>query len=134
MPTIKNAAYYNSAGAVVIDGNIHQGISNFQLIPDTPSEQHVDIGGDVQTVTGTPTWRCEFDFPQDFVTAGSLSLKSIDWAGLLKQISYVPGDGAVGFTVGVIFQPATIGGAARSIPTAKLSLPVVGQPIQVPAG
>lgn len=133
MPTIKNVAYYNSRGAVIIDGNLHEGISNFTLTPTTPTEQFVDIGGRVQTVSGEPTWKCDFDFPQDFTTPGSLSLKSIEWAGQLKQISYVPGDGTVGFTVAVHFQPAKIGGAARSIPTSTLSLDVDGQPVQVPA-
>lgn len=134
MPNIKNAAYYQAQGAIVIDGDTHTGISNFTLTPTPATAQHVDVGGDVQSVAGPPSWKCEFEFPQDFITPGSLSRKSLEWAGLEKVISFVPAYGGVGFTVSVIFQPATIGGAARTIPTSRLSLDCNGQPVVIPVG
>lgn len=129
MADAPNVATYNKSGVITIEeDNFTKGVSSFALVPTTPTAQHTDVGGGVQSLTGVPTWQLQMTFAQDWASEGSLSKKSIEWAGQTKQIEFVPQTGAEIITVEVVFQPSQIGGAASGINTATLNLGVNGQP------
>jgi len=129
MADAPNVATYNKSGTIKIGSdNFTKGVNSFALVPTTPTAQHTDIGGGVQSLVGVPTWQLQITFAQDWASAGSLSRKSIEWAGTSKTIEFTPQTGAELITVDVVFQPSQIGGAAGGINTATLNLGVNGQP------
>ncbi|KXC05771.1 hypothetical protein [Microbacterium hominis] len=129
MTDAPNVATYNKSGTIKIGAdNYTKGVDSFALVPTTPTAQHTDIGGGVQSVVGIPTWVCQMSFAQDWASEGSLSQKSIEWAGQTKTIEFTPQTGAEVVTVEVVFQPSQIGGAAGGINKATLNLGVNGQP------
>ena len=129
MADAPNIASYNKSGTITIGSdNFTKGVSTFALIPTTPTATHTDVGGGVQSLTGTPTWVCQMIFSQDWASAGSLSKKSIEWAGQVKELVFTPQDGAEEVTIEVVFQPSQVGGAAGGINLATLNLGINGQP------
>jgi len=93
MANVTNQAYYGQAGVLTIGDDTHFGVTTFELVPTTPTEQVVDISGDVQTFTGVPTWVANVVFHQDHVTADSLSRQSHALAGTVVPFTYEPQDG-----------------------------------------
>jgi hypothetical protein len=124
-----NIAYYNTKGTLTIDSEAYvSGVSSCALVPNTPTATHVDIGGGIQNFAGEPDWVLQLTFSQDWTTPESLSIKSIEWAGTEKTVTYTPDDGGASVTADVIFQASQMGGGARAVPTATLNLGVNGQP------
>lgn len=137
MADAPNIATYNKSGSITIDSdNFTKGVESFALVPSTPTETVKDIGGGIQSLAGEAEWTVQITFAQDWASAGSLSKKSIEWAGSPKTIVFTPQTGAETVTVSVTFQPSQIGGAAAGINKATLSLGVNGQPVfgTVPEG
>jgi hypothetical protein len=131
MAIVKNLAYYGNTGTILIDGDTHVGVTSFVLTPTTPEEQVADIGGDVQAMTGVPTWRAAVEFHQDHTTADSLSKVSATLAGTVVPIVYTPQSGGAGRSVNVRMKHAAIGGGtARHV--GNLDLAVIGQPVATP--
>lgn len=129
MPVIPNVAYFQRNGKIeILLDDYTAGVSSFALVPTTPTAQHVDIGGGVQGFAGTPAWKAQITFAQDWTTASSLSKKSIEWAGQKKTIKYTPATGVAPVSIDVIFQPAQIGGQQGQVATATLDLVCSGQP------
>lgn len=129
MADAPNVATYNKSGTIKIGSdNYTKGVDSFALVPTTPTAQHTDIGGGVQSLTGVTTWVCQMSFAQDWASVGSLSKKSIEWAGQTKTIVFTPQTGAEIVTVDVVFQPSQIGGQAGGISKATLNLGINGQP------
>lgn len=129
MADAPNVATYNKSGVIKIGAdNFTKGVSSFALVPTTQTEQRVDIGGGVQSLVGDTTWMVQITFDQDWASVGSLSKKSIEWAGQTKEIEFTPQTGAEVITVEVVFQPSQIGGASKQVNTATLNLGVNGQP------
>lgn len=131
MPNVTNKAYYGQSGTLVIDGDNHFGVNGFTLTPTTPEEQITDITGDVQVLTGVPTWRAAADFNQDHITDGSLSRKSPELAGTVVECTYTPQDGGEGRTVNVRWKDVMFGGA-NGRQNATIDVAVIGQPTVVP--
>lgn len=130
MPNVKNAAYHGNTGTVIIDGDTHLGVTSFLLTPNTPEEMVPDIGGDVQVITGTPSWVATIDWNQDHKTADSLSRASAALAGTVVPITYTPQSGGEGRTINVRWKHAPFGGGTARH-TAQLALGVIGQPVVV---
>lgn len=129
MADAPNVATYNKSGTIKIGtDNYTKGVDSFALVPTTPKATHTDIGGGVQSLVGTPTWVLQMSFAQDWASAGSLSKKSIEWAGQVKTIEFTPQTGAEVVTVEVVFEPSQIGGPSGGINKATLNLGVNGQP------
>lgn len=129
MADAPNVATYNKSGSIEIGSdNYTKGVDSFALIPTTPTTQLVDIGGGVQSLVGTPTWAVQISFGQDWASPGSLSKKSIEWAGQTKTIKFTPQTGAEVVTVEVVFQPSQVGGQSGGINKASLNLGINGQP------
>lgn len=129
MPDITNAAYFGSTGRLEVEAdNYTAGVTSCALVPNTPTAQVTDIGGGVQAFAGKPSWVLQVTYSQDWKTAGSLSHKSIEWAGTTKTVKYTPEDGGSSLEVTVIFTAGQAGGAAQAHQTATISAPVVGQP------
>lgn len=131
MPNVTNKAYYGQAGEVVINGDTHFGVTAISLVPTTPEEVVPDVSGDVQVLTGVPTWRLGITVHQDHITDGSLSRKSPEWAGEVIPVEYTPQAAGEGRTVNVRWKDIDFGGdtGRRS---ATLDLGVIGQPVIVP--
>lgn len=131
MPNVTNEAYFGTTGTLVIDGDTHFGVTAFTLTPTTPEEQVLDISGDVQSLSGVPTWRAGFVFHDDNVTTGSLSRKSPTLAGTVVPFSYTPQDGGEGRSGNIKWLDVPFGGdtGRRSV---TADMPVIGQPAIVP--
>lgn len=131
MPNVKNTAYHGDTGSVVINADTHLGVTSIVITPTYPEEQVPDIGGDVQSIQGTPTHRVAVEFHQDHITDGSLSRISTELAGTIVPITYTPQAGGEGRTLNVRMKAAPFGGGtARHAGT--LDLAVIGQPVVVP--
>jgi hypothetical protein len=127
MPNVTNKAYIGQAGTLILDGDTQFGVTAFSLVPTTPREQVVDISGDVQVMTGAPTWLANITFHQDHITDGSLSRKSPTMAGTVIAFTYTPQDGGEGRSGNLRWEDVPFGGdtARHSVSQA---FGVVGQP------
>lgn len=127
MSNVTNKAYIGQAGELILDGDTHFGVTQFELVPTTPREQVVDISGDVQVLTGKPAWVANIEFHQDHITDGSLSRKSPEMAGNVIPFSYKPQDGGEGRSGNLRWEDVRFGGNT-SRHTVQQGLGVVGQP------
>jgi hypothetical protein len=132
MPDVKNAAYIGGNGSITVDGDEHFGVTSCMLVPSTPVEQTVDIGGRVQAAVGVPTYLLNIEAHQDNKTTGALARQSMIWHGQLKTVVYVPQDGGDTLEVDVIWMSASRGGPSQARHTISLSLPVDGAPTVTP--
>lgn len=130
MPNVTNKAYFGTTGTLIIDGDTQFGVNSFTLTPTTPEEQITDISGDVQSLSGKPSWRAGIDFNQDHVTDDSLSRKSATMAGTVVPFVYTPQDGGEGRSGNMRWLDVPFGGnnARHSV---SQDMPVVGQPAVV---
>lgn len=130
MSNVTNKAYYGQSGTLVLDGDTHFGVTAFTLTPTTPTEQVVDISGDVQSFAGVATWAAAITFHQDHITADSISRQSAEWAGTVIPFTYTPQDGGEGRSGNLRWVDVPFGGdtARHSVQT---SVNVVGQPTVV---
>lgn len=110
MPNVTNKAYLGQAGTIILNGDTHYGVTSFGLTPTTPEEQIVDISGDVQSLTGAPTWVADIAFHQDHITDGSLSRQSPEWAGTIVTFEYTPQDGGEGRSGNIRWKNVPFGG------------------------
>lgn len=127
MSNVTNKAYIGKAGTLILDGDTQFGVTAFSLVPTTPREVIPDIGGDVQVISGTPSWVANIEFHQDHKTDGSLSRKSADMAGTVIPFTYTPDAGGEGRTGNIRWEDVTFGGGTgrHSVST---GFGVVGQP------
>ena len=127
MANITNKAYYGQSGTLTLDGDTHFGVTAFTLTPTTPTEQVVDISGDVQAFAGAPTWVAAITAHQDHITADSISRQSPVWAGNVIPFTYTPEDGGEGRSGNLRWVDVPFGGdTARH--QLQLQMNVVGQP------
>lgn len=127
MSNVTNKAYLGKAGTLILDGDTQFGVTAFSLVPTTPREVVPDISGDVQVLTGTPSWVAQIEFHQDHKTDGSLSRKSADMAGNVIPFTYTPDAGGEGRSGNIRWEDVTFGGGTgrHSVST---GFGVVGQP------
>lgn len=127
MANVTNKAYYGQSGTLVLDDDTHYGVTSFTLTPTTPTEQVVDISGDVQSFSGVPTWVAAIVFHQDHITTDSISRQSPVWAGEVIPFTYTPQDGGEGRSGNIRWVDVPFGGdTARH--QVSVSQNVVGQP------
>lgn len=131
MANVTNKAYVGQSGTLSIGEDTHFGVTAFELIPTTPSEQVVDISGDVQAFVGKPTWVANATFHQDHTTAESLSRQSHDLAGEVVEFTFTPQEDGETATGALRWVEVPFGGdtGRRSV---QASFGVIGQPTFTP--
>lgn len=134
MVDIANAAYFGTTGKLEVGAdNYTAGVTSCALVPATPKAKVTDIGGGVQAFVGAAAWDLVVTFSQDWITAASLSKKSIEWHGQEKEVTYTPEDGGDSLTITVVWEAAQVGGAANAHQQATLTMGAIGQPVFAPA-
>lgn len=105
-------------------------ISNVTVTPTTPTIEFKGVAGKTFQTTGTESWVLQFDYAQDWTSAGSLALALFNGAGTSATVVITP-NGSTGpkITVEATLQAGAFGGAVDTVAVASASLPVTGRPV-----
>lgn len=135
MVTRVNAAYFGTTGKLTVEADDYTAaVTSCALVPDAPTATVRDIGGGVTQFVGANAWVAQIGYNQDWKTASSLSQRLILWHGLVKQFTYTPDNGGQVATFSALVLAGQFGGAAATLHSATVNLPINGTPTFAPAG
>lgn len=108
-------------------------VSSVECVPTTSTVTWTGLAGNTFTDASTPTWVLNAAYAQDWENPNSLANYFLAHVGEEIEVTFEPVAGGAGFTVTVKIVPGAIGGAVNAVAVANVSLPVIGQPVLVPA-
>lgn len=129
MVTRNNAAYFGTTGKLTVDADDYTAaVTSVALVPTAPTASTTDIGGGVTQFVGQNSWVAQITYNQDWKTVDSFSQQLIEWHGQTKTFTYTPDDGGQIATFTARVLAGQFGGAAASIHSSSVNLPINGQP------
>lgn len=115
------------------DDDFRKHVSGVTLTPSSSQTTWKGLGGNTHTDSSTPTWTCQLDYVQDWISETSLSGYLMDHSGETIAATFRPQSGAgPTFTVNLSVVPGAIGGQVDAYSTTSVTLGC-DEPVRVPA-
>lgn len=112
--------------------NFETAISSVELVPTVPTFSFAGIAqGSTFNFSGQASWVANITAAQDWATSTSLANYLFANQGKSVIMDFAPIKNGTTFRATVTLVPATIGGAANTVPTFTVALQVQGQPVKV---